>query len=220
MEILPEETELFRNISRAELSELLDCLGVRRKKYLRGEIILLEGTVTKQLGVVLSGRVIIEMTDLWGGRSIIGQVGAGGTFGEAYACVPEEPMLVTVIAAQDTQVLLIHVHRVLKTCPKGCAFHSVLIENLLSLCARKNLQLSRRMQYTAPKTIRGRLISYFSDCAKRAGSRSFTIPYNRQQLADYLSVDRSALSAELSRMQKEGLILYRKNRFEILEVHE
>ena len=104
----------------------------------------------------------------------------------------------------------------LSTCPNRCEFHSILIQNLLALCARKNLQLSRRMQHTAQKTIRGRLVSYFSQCAKQAGSLQFDVPYNRQQLADYLNVDRSALSAELGRMQRDGLITFQRSHFELL----
>ena len=130
---------------------------------------------------------------------------------------PEEPLLVTVSAAVDSTALLINAGRILTTCPNSCAFHGILIQNLLTLCARKNLQLSRRMQHTAPKTIRGRLTSYFSQCLRQSGSRSFDIPYDRQQLADYLNVDRSALSGELSKMQQDGLIRYHRNHFEVLD---
>ena len=124
-------------------------------------------------------------------------------------------MLVTVSAAQSCTVLLVHAGRVLSTCPKQCPQHSLLIRNLLTLTARKNIQLSRRMQYTSPKTIRGRLMSYFSECAKRAGSATFTLTFRRQQLADYLSVDRSALCTELSKMQRDGLIQYNRNQIHI-----
>ena len=215
-EIDLSSTELFQNIAPEDLSRLLSCLDVRKKHYEKGEILFLEGAPTSQLGIVLSGRIIIEMGDAWGGRSILGTVRPGGTFAEAYACVPGEPLLVTVSAAEDTTVMLVNAGRVLTICPNGCEFHGILIQNLLTLCARKNLQLSRRMQHTAQKTIRGRLMSYFSQCAKQSGSRQFDIPYNRQQLADYLNVDRSALSAELSRMQRDGLIIFHRSHFELL----
>lgn len=208
-------TELFQNIAPEDLNRLLECLDVRKKCYQKGEILFLEGAPTNQLGIVLSGRIMIEMGDAWGGRSILGTIGPGGTFAEAYACIPGEPLLVTVSAAEDTSVMLVNAGRVLTVCPNGCEFHSILIQNLLTLCARKNLQLSRRMQHTAQKSIRGRLMSYFSQCAKQAGSHRFQIPYNRQQLADYLNVDRSALCSELSKMQRNGLICYQKNQFTI-----
>ncbi len=214
-EIDLSSTELFQNIAPADLDTLLECLEVRKKFYQKGEILFLEGGPTSNLGIVLSGRIMIEMGDAWGGRSILGTIGPGGTFAEAYACVPREPLLVTVSAAEDTGVMLVDAGRVLTVCPNGCEFHSILIRNLLTLCARKNLQLSRRMQHIAQKSIRGRLMSYFSQCSKQAASYSFQIPYNRQQLADYLNVDRSALCSELGKMQRDGLIRYQKNQFTI-----
>ena len=215
-EIDLSSTELFQHIAPEDLDALLKCLDVRKKRYQKGEILFLEGAPTSNLGIVLSGRIMIEMGDAWGGRSILGTIGPGGTFAEAYACVPGEPMLVTVSAAEDTTVMLVNAGRVLTVCPNGCEFHSILIQNL-TLCARKNLQLSRRMQHTAQKSIRGRLMSYFSQCAKQFGSNSFQVPYNRQQLADYLSVERSALSNELSLMQRDGIIRYEKNHFDVIE---
>lgn len=215
LEIDLSSTELFRNIPPEDLDALLKSLDVRKKRYQKGEILFLEGAPTSNLGIVLSGRIMIEMGDAWSGRSILGTIGPGGTFAEAYACIPGEPMLVTVSAAEDTTVMLVNAGRVLTVCPNGCEFHSILIQNLLTLCARKNLQLSRRMQHTAQKSIRGRLMSYFSQCAKQSDSNTFEIPYNRQQLADYLNVDRSALCSELSKMQRDGLIRYEKNRFTV-----
>ena len=160
--------------------------------------------------MVLSGRVIIEMGDVWGNNSVLSSVGAGGIFAEAYACVPGEPLMVNVTAAEDTEVLLLHIGQVLEPCAKVCPRHLRLLRNLLTLSAGKNLQLSRRVLHTSPKSIRKRLLSYFSECIKRTGSYEFDIPYNRQQLADYLSVERSALSNELSLMQRDGLSGMRK----------
>ena len=131
---------------------------------------------------------------------------------EVYACIPGQPMLVTVSAVEDTSVLFMNVGRVLTTCTNACPFHTNLARNLLTVCAHKSLQLSQRILHTSSKSIRGRLMSYFSECAKHAGSNSFLIPYNRQQLADYLNVDRSTMCNELSKMQKDGMIEYKKNR--------
>ena len=143
----------------------------------------------------------------------MGNVAPGSVFAEAYACVPGQPMLVTVSAAEDTSVLFMNVGRVLTTCTNSCVFHTRLIQNLLTVCAHKSIQLSQRIHHTSSKSIRGRLMSYFSECAKRFGSNSFLIPYNRQQLADYLNVDRSTMCNELSKMQKDGMIEYNKNQF-------
>ena len=125
--------------------------------------------------------------------------------------------MVNVTAAEDTRALLLNIRRVLEPCANVCPRHVRLVRNLLTLCSEKNLQLSRRVLHTGPKSIRKRLLSYFSECIKRTGSYSFDIPYNRQQLADYLSVERSALSNELSLMQRDGLIRYEKNHFDVME---
>ena len=123
-------------------------------------------------------------------------------------------------ASEYTEVLFLNIGKVLTTCTNACPFHAKLIQNLLTVCAAKNLQLSQRILHTAPKGIRARLMSYFSECVKRAGRYSFDIPYNRQQLADYLGVDRSAMCSELSRMQREGLLSYHKNHFSVHEALE
>ena len=217
MQINLANTRLFRGMEPSDIEEMLGCLHAKEHAFQKGEIIFPEGTATEQIGVVLSGRVIIEMGDVWGNNSVLSSVGAGGVFAEAYACVPGEPLMVNVTAAEDTQALLLNIRRVLEPCANVCPRHVRLVRNLLTLCSEKNLQLSRRVLHTGPKSIRKRLLSYFSECIKRTGSYSFDIPYNRQQLADYLSVERSALSNELSLMRRDGLIRYEKNHFDVME---
>lgn len=211
MTLLLSNTQLFRGIEEPEIQSLLHCLGAAEKTYEKGEVIFPEGEPTRFLGVVLSGRVMVEHSDIWGNRAILGSAAPGAVFGEAYACIPGEPLQVSVCAVEKTTVLLLNVGKVLTTCTSACAFHTKLVRNLLTVCAVKSLQLSRRILHTSSKSIRGRLLSYFSQCAKRSGSYSFQIPYNRQQLADYLGVDRSAMCNELSKMQRDGLIQYEKN---------
>ncbi|HIZ22349.1 MAG TPA: Crp/Fnr family transcriptional regulator [Candidatus Blautia faecigallinarum] len=206
-------TQLFRGLKETEITALLDCLNAVKRSYKRGEVILSEGSITENIGVVLSGMAMISCSDIWGNSSVLGNVAPGSVFAEAYACVPGQPMLVTVSAAEDTSVLFMNVGRVLTTCTNSCVFHTRLIQNLLTVCAHKSIQLSQRIHHTSSKSIRGRLMSYFSECAKRFGSNSFLIPYNRQQLADYLNVDRSTMCNELSKMQKDGMIEYNKNQF-------
>lgn len=207
------DTQLFRGIGEGELAALLDCLGAQKRSYPKGGVILSEGDTTERLGIVLDGRAMIVYHDVWGNSSILGNIAPGSTFAEAYACIPGQPLLVTVFAAEDTTVMFLNVRRVVAACANACPFHARLTQNLLSVCAGKNLQLSQKIQHTSAKTIRGRLMSYFSECAKRAGSSSFLVPYNRQQLADYLGVDRSALCSELSKMRRDKLIEYEGNRF-------
>ena len=217
MQINLANTLLFRGMDPSDIEEMLGCLLAKECTYKKGEILFPEGSPTEQIGVVLIGRVIIELGDVWGNNSVLNSIGPGGIFAETYACIPGEPLMVNVTAAEDTEALLLNIRRVLEPCSKVCPYHVRLVRNLLALCAGKNLQLSRRVLHTGPKSIRKRLLSYFSECIKRTGSYSFDIPYNRQQLADYLSVERSALSNELSIMQRDGLIRYEKNHFDVME---
>ena len=210
------ETALFRGISPGEAEKMLDCLGAERRRYPKGAQICRTGETVSALGMVLSGRALIESIDLWGSAAVLDSVGPGQIFGEAYACVPGEPLMVDVTAAEAAEVLFLRMDRVLQTCADACGFHSRLIRNLLTIMARKNLMLTRKIDHMSQRTIREKVMAYLSCEAERWGNEAFEIPFNRQQLADYLAVDRSALSAELSRMQKDGLIEYGKNRFRII----
>lgn len=205
------DTRLFSGLKEEDIPSLLKCLHATEHNYKKGEVILSEGSTTEHIGIVLSGMAMISCSDVWGNNSILGNVVPGSVFAEVYACIPGQPMLVTVSAAEDTVILFLNVGRVLTTCTNACPFHARLARNLLTVCAHRSLLLSQRILHTSSKSIRGRLMSYFSECAKRSGSNSFTIPYNRQQLADYLNVDRSTMCSELSKMQKDNLIEYKKN---------
>lgn len=210
-----ENTELFRGASQIEVEEMLRCLDTEIRTYQKGEAILHMGDQTRRLGLVLSGGVTLERDDAWGQRTILGHVGQGQVFAETYACLPDEPLMVNAVAASETRVLFLDVGRLFSG-QSGCIHQAVLVRNLLNITARKNLALSRRSFYTSSKTIRGRLLSYLSDQALLQGSDRFSIPFDRQGLADYLGVDRSALSNELGKMRREGLLTAQKNVFELL----
>lgn len=216
-EIRLSDTKLFQGISETEIHLMLDCLKTEEKNYKKDEVILHMGDTVTSLGMVISGSALIENDDIWGNRSILDQIGPGQIFAETYACVSGEKLMVNVTAATDVKVLFFHIERVIETCPQSCQFHSRLIKNLLAIAAQKNLSLSRRIFHTSPKTIRAKLLSYLSDQALIYGNNKFDILFNRQQLADYLGVDRSAMSSALSKMQKDGLIKVRRNHFELLK---
>ena len=211
---------LFHNLTENELKELLTPDIAHKRTYQKGETVLYEGEPVRNIGIVRSGRVIIELSDIWGNNSVIGGVEKGGIFAEAYACVPGSVMLQHVTADENSEILFIDIGGLLETDGIKSGAQFKFVKNLLTACASKNLKLSSRMLNITPKTIRARLMSYFSECVKIKGSCAFDISYDRKQLADYLGVDRSALSAELSEMQKEGLLRYKKNRFEIFFVSE
>lgn len=209
-------TAPFKGISVEETAAMLGCLGARRRDYAAGEFVYRMGDTVRSVGIVLAGGVRLERTDAWGESSVLGFAGPGDVFAESYACAPDTPLLVNVIASEPSAIIFLDITRVTRMCPAACSHHAKLVANLLALSARKNIQLSQRVFHTSPKSIRGKVLSYLSSEAGRAGSRRFTIPFNRQQLADYLGVDRSALSSELGRMQREGLLVTRRSEFELL----
>ena len=209
-------TPLFRGIPQEALPALLEGLGARKRRCGRGEVVLRRGERADRLGLVLSGTLHIVKEDFWGSRTIVGLARSGEVFAEAYACAPDELLLVDVVASEACEVLFLDAKRILTQCTNACEHHSRIIRNLVRTLAQKNLALSRRSLHTGPRTIRARLLSYLGEQAQRAGSRSFTIPFDRQQLADYLNVERSALSNELSKMQRDGLLTCRRSSFCLL----
>lgn len=211
-------TALFENTTAEEVGAMLGCLGARTKTYAAGEHIHHMSDCIKSVGIVLEGSVRIENVDVWGNVSVIGMREPGQLFGEAQAAVPDEPLMVNVIAATKCHIMFLEVAKVLSTCSHACPNHSRASANLTRMIARQNLALSRRIFHVAPKTIRGKVLAYLSDEAERAGSPEFDIPYGRQQLADYLGVDRSALSAELSRMTRDGILETRRSHFTLKNV--
>lgn len=206
-------TKLFEGSSPDEIKAMLECLDARERRFKEGARIHRMGDVIKTAGLVLEGCVRIENVDVWGNVNVLGTMEAGDLFGAAYAAVPDEPLMVDVVAAKDSRVLFVKLSKVLTTCPRACPHHARVSANMTAIIARRNIALSRRILHVAPKTIRGKVLAYLSDEAERAGSREFDIPFNRQRLADYLGVDRSALSAELSRMQNAGLIETHRSHF-------
>lgn len=199
-------TPLFRGMEPQDISSMLGCLRARQQSFAKGQVIYQAGDCVTAMGMVLEGVVRIQRDDFWGNTSILSVLQPGQMFAETYACVPHEPLMVSVVAEQPSTVLFLETPRMLQVCSNGCTFHQKLVENLLMISAEKNLSLSRKIACTTAKTIRGRLLTYLSHQAQRQQSASFQIPFQRQQLADYLNVERSALSNELSKMQRDGLL--------------
>lgn len=200
----PSNCVLFAGMTEKDANEtILQCHG-RKKKYRKGERILEAGTTTREAGVVLSGGALIENVDLWGKRTLLDVLQPGGVFAETYAIVPQEPLMVDVTAGVETEVLFLLLHEEIP---------ARLLRNLLQLSAKKNLHLSRRIFHSSAKTIRERVVSYLSYLARMQQSNRITILLNRQEMADYLGVERSALSGELGKMKRDGLIEFHKNEF-------
>lgn len=221
MEHLPvlAKSPLFSGVDPADLQGLLSCLDARRLSFKKGELLMRRGERTEFLGLLQSGTVHIIREDFWGNRSIVGLAEAGDTFAESYA-LAGEPLEVSVLANSDGEALLLRAERVVSGCQQVCSFHSRLSRNLLAMMAVKNLNLTAKMRHMARKTTREKLMSYLSAQALRAGSAEFDIPLDRQQLADYLAVERSAMSATLSRLRDEGALDFHKNHFHLLRQDE
>lgn len=210
-------TPLLQGITQEEAEALLPCLRAREERFKKDAFIFRAGEAVREIGLVLSGSVNIAAHFYWGGRHIFDHVGQGALFGENYAAIPGQELPCDVVAAEDTHVLFLSMEPLLTTCQRGCAFHQRIIHNLVRISAMKNLNLTARMHHIAPKSIRDRLLSYLSAQAVQTGAGHFFIPFSRQQLADYLGVDRSALSNELSKMRRDGLIEFHKNEFTLLD---
>ena len=208
------KTALFWGCPEEDITVMASHLDFKTAQYQKGDIIIREGSLITDIGMVISGSVQMEHNDIWGNKSILGMVSSGDVFAEAYACVPGEAMMIDVVANEDSEILFINVPKLFTPCI-SCKSQNLVIQNLVRISAKKNLQFSRRTLHTSPKTIRGRLLSYFSYQVLIQGSRKIKSPFDRQQLADYLNLDRSALSKELGKMKKEGLLDYHKNEFEI-----
>jgi CRP-like cAMP-binding protein len=165
---------------------------------------------------VLSGSVQISRVDYYGNRSILSNALQGEVFAEAFACASAEALPVSVIANEASEVLLIDCSHILHTCQNGCGFHHQLIYNLMKDLAQKTIQIHERAEVTSKRTTREKLMAYLMLCAKKEGKDRFEIPFDRQELADYLEVERSGLSAEIGKLQREGVLYSRKKLFRLL----
>ena len=214
-EFLPvlRASQLFSGISEAELTAMLACLDPRTERFAKDAILLRTGGAAESIGLVLSGSVLIVQEDIWGNRSILSKAGPGQTFAAAYACAPGSLLNVSVAAETPVTAMFLNVRRVLTVCPSACEHHSRIIRNLLGELAEKNLRLSEKLTHMAQRTTRAKLMSYLSAEAQRLGRCEFDVPFTRQQLADYLAVERSGLSLELGKMKKEGLLDFHKSHF-------
>ena len=211
-----KENIIFNGMTPDEIDQALNELCAIEKAYKKNSVILRAGDITDSLGLVLSGSVTIESNDMWGNRTILSNVGEGGFFAETYALLENEPLLVDVRANENCRILLFKVGSLKKLKSNMNLWSFKLISNLLMISANKNLHLSGRSFHTSPKTIRGRVMAYLNSVSLKKDSNEFDIPFDRQQLADYLNLERSALSKELGKMKKDGLIEVRKNHFKLL----
>jgi CRP-like cAMP-binding protein len=208
---------LFDGIGASDLDKLLNCLSAIRKRYKKGGVISTAGANFNSVGLVLSGSVHIIQDDFWGNRALIARFEPVEIFGEAFAFSERGVLSVSIMAAEQSDILLINCGKIISACPSACVFHATLIKNIVKTMALKNSILMQKIEHVTCRTTREKLLSYLSFQARQMKNNVFEIPFNRQELADYLSVDRSAMSSELGRMRGEGILRFSKNRFELLE---
>ena len=210
------KTRLFAGVEEQEIKAMLSCLNAVMQTYQKGETVLHQGEYINRLMVLASGLVHIQKDDYWGNRSIVSAITPGGMFGESYLSPGSGALANDVVAVEESTVIFFDVTRLLSVCSSACRFHALTVRNLFFALSEKNRQLVSRLDVATQRTTRDKLIAYLSGESAKQGSSSFEIPFNRQQLADYLSVDRSALSSELGRMRDDGMLRFEKNRFELL----
>lgn len=211
---------LFQSIADQDLTGMLDCLGTKVVGFSPKETILSEGEAVKYIGIVLSGSAQIVRIDYFGNRSIVASLLPSELFGESFACAGVAAMPVNVVASEAAEIMLIDHVRITQPCSDACPFHRQMIDNLLRIVAEKNLAFHQKIEITSKRTTREKLLAYLLLQAKKTNGSCFEIPYDRQELADYLGVDRSGLSVEIGKLRREGVIDCRRSRFELLRPFE
>jgi len=207
---------LFNAITENDLRTMLPCLNTRLKTYVKNQMIFSVGEITSDLGFVLSGSVLIFKDDYWGNRSIISKFSSESFFAEAFAA-DGKPLQINAMATEKTAILFIDFNKMTMMCAKSCSFHMQLIQNFIHLLSKKNILLTQKIDILVKRTTREKIMSYLSEYADGCGSNAFDIPYNRQQLADFLSVDRSAMSSCLAKLRDEGFLTFNRNHFVLHE---
>jgi CRP-like cAMP-binding protein len=207
------KTPLFAGISQDDFPALLNCVAGKLKTYAKQSSIFFAGNPATHVGILLDGTAQVVRDDLFGNRSILTTLGEEDIFGETFACADIPTLPVSVIAITSCIVLLIDYRKIIRTCTSSCEFHNLLIQNMMQILARKNLLLNGKIEVLSARSTREKLWVYLMSQADRAQSPKFRIPFNRQELADYISVDRSAMSAELGKMKIDGLLTFHKNEF-------
>lgn len=211
-----KRTKLFEGLENEEIISMLSCLGAKLSTYKKGEYVLRQGEYLSNVFILVEGNLHIQNDDYWGNHSILRQISPGEMFGESYIAPESGALLNDVVAITDSTVIFFDLKKILTACSSACKFHTMVVQNMFFAISEKNRKLVQKMGHISKRTTREKLISFLSEEAKKHNSSNFTIPFNRQQLADFLSVDRSAMSKELCKMRDEGLLEFDRNFFELL----
>lgn len=209
------QVPLFKGIRIEELPEMLNSLNAREVSYKKQDVILLEGQAVHSVGIMLSGKVKVVKEDFKGNTNIMVFIEPGQMFAEAYACTQTANLPFTVLSVMESEILWIEYRKIISSCISACRSHEKLIENMMRTLASKSILLNQKIEHISKRTTQEKLLAYLFDQSKKLGSNEFEIPFNRQELADYLCVDRSAMSNELCKLQREGVLNFHLNHFKL-----
>lgn len=210
---------LFKDITEDELYQIKNQDCMRRIRYSKNETVFCMGDIISEAGLILSGSVIIENIDLWGNRSILSRAEEGEVFAETYALC-RKPLMINAVCYEETEILFINLQKILDSKNNTAEWYDKILKNLLTISVNKNLTLSDRIFYTVSKSVRSRVMTFLFVQAAKNNNMEFTVPFNRHQMADYLNIDRSALSKELCRMRDEGILSFHKNKFRLYKIEQ
>ena len=208
-----KDTQLFTGVNKEEITAMLQCLQARKRICPKGTRVFREGEYISHLAITVAGKLFVQQNDFWGNRTILNVLGPGEMFGDAYATPDSGPLQFDVIAEEDCVIILFDIQRILTVCSSACRFHTMIVQNLFFAISNKNRLLVQKISHLSKRSTRAKLLSYLSTESKRQRSSRLTIPFSRQQLADYLCVDRSAMSNELCKMRDEGILSFYRNEF-------
>lgn len=212
---LLKKSPLFYGIREEELYTLIKCCGGEEAEFEPGEPLFRMGESLYRVVILLSGRVLVEQEDFWGKKRVLKTLKEGETFGAVYACSRTALLPVSLVAEEKSRALFLNYQRMITFCTLACSFHTRLIHNLLRLISEESVSQESRLEHISAGTTREKLLSYLSTAAIEQGGREFDLTVSRQELAEYLAVDRSAMSGELGKMKKEGILDFKKNHFEL-----
>ena len=210
-----KKSELFAGMADEEILTALNCINAKSITTFKDEYIMRAGDKTENMGLILSGSALIVQEDLWGHRNIMTIITPGGFFAEPFAILPDAVLNISVVASEDCELLLLNLRKMLTVCPSACQHHNKLIQNLVAVLSGKILLFNDKITHMSKRSTGDKIMSYLSAESVRQGSLEFDIPFNRQQLADYLCVDRAAMSVEISKLQKAGILETQRNHFKL-----
>ena len=211
-----KKSKLFQDMSDDDILKSLKCLSGKTNTYTKDEIIYFAGDEISKIGIILNGSILITKDDIMGNRNILTSISQSELFGETFVCSDIKYIPVTVTASQKCEILFIEFSRITQTCTSNCNFHNTLIKNMLYIISSKNILLNNKIEILSAKTTRDKLMAYFNIQIIKNKTNKFKIPFNRDALADFLNLNRSSMSRELSKMRDENIIKFNKNEFEIL----